>query len=335
MSDLPAVSVVLPTLNEQGYLRDCLDSLLAQDYPSIREIVVVDGGSTDQTREIAADAGSLVRVVDNPRVTAAAAMNVGVQAAACDLVVRADAHTLYATDYVRRSVEALQASGADWVGGRMNPVGTTSFGRAVAAVTSSPVGVGPGRFHYATQAQDVETVYLGVFDRRIVAEVGGYDETELQWAAEDQELNYRLRRHGRRIRFDPQIRSWYFPRQQPRRLWDQYFNYGVCKASTLKKHRTLPYWRPLVPAAMVAGSAGWMALHLLRRRPLTAALPVVGYAGAAGIVAVRLAGDPGVAPHRAFAALGICHWAYGLGFWSGVLRILRGRPFDSRPGGHR
>ena len=166
--------------------------------------------------------------------------------------MRADAHTLYEPDYVACSVRAWQTSGADWVGGPMRPVGTTSFGRAVAAVTSSPLGVGPGRFHYADEAGDVETVYLGTFDRRIVDEVGGYDETDLQWAAEDQELNYRLRLAGRRIHLDPSIRSWYFPRETPAALWRQYANYGMCKASTLKKHRTLPYWRPLAPALMVA-----------------------------------------------------------------------------------
>ena len=324
---------MLPTLGERAYIRDCLDSLLAQNYPAVDEILVVDGGSTDGTREIVAGIGDPVRLVDNPRITAASAMNVGLAAARNDLIVRADAHTLYAPDYVARSVASRRDSGADWVGGPMRAVGTTSFGRAVAAVTSSPFGVGPGRFHYATQATDVETVYLGIFDRRIVDEVGGYDETRLQWAAEDQELAYRLRRAGRRIRVDPTIRSWYFPRQTPQALWRQYVNYGMCKASTLAKHRTLPYWRPLAPAVMVAATATWVSVSLLRRHPVVAVLPVVGYAAAAGAVGLRIAEEPGVAPHRAFGTLAICHWGYGLGFWRGMGRIARRRPFDVRPGG--
>ena len=99
----------------------------------------------------------------------------------------------------------------------MRPVGTTAFGRAVAAVTSSPLGVGPGRFHYAEEAQDVETVYLGTYRRTALHEVGGCDETALQWAAEDQELNFRLRLTGGRIRLDPSIRSCVLPPQTPRR----------------------------------------------------------------------------------------------------------------------
>lgn len=326
----PPVTVVLPTLDERRFLRDCLDSLLAQDYPGITEILVVDGGSTDGTRSLAEGCDGRVRVVDNPGVTAAAAMNLGLAEAVNDVIVRADAHALYATDYVSRSVRALRDSGASWVGGPMRPVGLTTFGRAVAAVTSSPFGVGPGRFHYGTIPQDVDTVYLGTFDRRHVQAVGGYDEVHLQWAAEDQELNYRLRRAGHRIRLDPAIRSWYFPRQDPRGLARQYFNYGMCKASTLKKHGALPAWRPLAPAALVAGGVAWTGAGVLARRRWSAG-PATAYLVGAGLVAGRLARDPGVAPHRALGALAICHWAYGLGFWAGVGRIVRGRPFDSRP----
>lgn len=327
----PPVTIVLPTRNEQAWITDCLDSLLAQDYGSIVEILVVDGRSTDRTRALAERHRPRVRVIDNPGVTAAAAMNLGIAASTTEVIVRADAHTLYAKDYVRCSVEALLESGADWVGGPMRPVGVTAFGRAVAAVTSSPLGIGPGRFHYATEAEDVDTVYLGTFDRRIVDEVGGYDDVSLQWAAEDQELNFRLRRAGRRIRLDPRIRSHYFPRQTAPALWRQYFNYGLCKASTLRKHRTLPYWRPLAPAAMVAGSLAWCAVTLATGRRVAVLAPFAGYVAAASVAGYRMADDPGVAPHRAASAMGICHWSYGLGFLAGVVRILRNRPFDSRP----
>ena len=172
MSDAAPVTIVLPTRNEQAYIADCLDSLLAQDYSDIVEILVVDGRSTDRTRDIAARRDDRVRVLDNPQLTAASAMNVGIGATTTALVVRADAHTVYEPDYVRQSVNALAESGADWVGGPMRPVGFSPFGRAVARVTSSPFGVGPGRFHYATTACDVDTVYLGTFDKAIVDEVG-------------------------------------------------------------------------------------------------------------------------------------------------------------------
>ena len=328
---MAAVSIILPTLNERSFIRDCLDSLLAQDHGDIVEILVVDGGSTDGTRAIVERAGPPVRLVDNPRVTAAAAMNIGIGEAKGDVICRADAHSLYARDYVRRCVEVLEETGADNVGGPMRAVGTTSFGRAVAAVTSSPFGVGPGKFHYSRRREEVDTVYLGCWRRKTLEALEGYDESRLQWAAEDQELNLRLRQRGGRVILDPSIRSSYFPRETPRGLRRQYFNYGVAKASTLAKHRTLPTWRPLAPAALVAAT---VAGALLGRGGARVAVPAL-HAVACGVAAVKVSDDPGVAPHRAFAALQICHWSYGAGFWSGVLRIVRGRRFVTRPGGHR
>ena len=168
----PPVTILLPTLNERAFVTDCLDGLCAQDYPCVDEILVVDGGSTDGTRDIVQRYGGNVRLVDNPKVTAAAAMNAGLAAARNDLIVRADAHTLYAHDYVSSSVAALTRTGAAVVGGPMRAVGITPFGRAVAAVTSSPVGVGPGRFHNRDRVEEVDTVYLGTFHKATVVDAG-------------------------------------------------------------------------------------------------------------------------------------------------------------------
>lgn len=329
--DAPTVSVILPTLNERQTIVDCLESILNQDYPALRQVLVVDGGSSDGTRELVERYRDRVELVDNPKVTAAAALNIGLSHTTSDVVCRADAHTLYASSYVRTCVEVLRETGAENVGGRMMPVGTTSFGRAVAAITSSVFGVGPGRFHYGESRQDVDTVYLGCWATDCLRSYGGYDEDLLQWAAEDQELNFRIRMAGGRVVLDPHIVSWYFPRESPKALYRQYFNYGVAKASTLAKHGKLPTWRPLVPAALVVGAVAGAAFGRRGWRLTVPALHGLACAGAA----LNVSTDPGVAPHRAFVALQICHWSYGIGFWSGVRRLLTGRRFDARPVGHR
>lgn len=323
----PSVSVVLPARNERAFIRDCLDSLVAQDYGDLCEILVVDGQSTDGTVEIVDRSGPPVRLIENPRLTAAAAMNIGIAEAKGEVMVRADAHTRYAPDYVRRCVGVLEQTGADNVGGRMVPVATTRFGRAVAAATSSPLGVGPGRFHYAARREEVDTVYLGCWRRTTLERVGGFDEDRLQWGAEDQELNLRLRRAGGVIVLDPSIRSWYFVRETPRRLWRQYANYGTCKASTLVKHRRLPTWRPLAPAALVATAA----FGLLRRRGWRRLAVPALHALACAVAAPRIA-DRGEARARTvFGAVEICHWSYGIGFWAGLGRAALGHGFVTRP----
>ena len=141
----------------------------------------------------------------------------------------------------------------------------------------------------------------------------------------------RIRAAGGRVILDPSIISYYFPRESPTALYRQYFNYGLAKASTLSKHRTLPTWRPLVPAALVVATAVGLASKRTSRR---IAIPLI-HAVACAVAATRVADDPGVAPHRALAAFEVCHWAYGLGFIVGLGRIARGRGFDSRPVGHR
>lgn len=325
------VSVVLPTLQERRFIEGCLRSLCAQDDPRIVEILVVDGGSDDGTREVVQAWGGKVRLVHNAGVTAAAAMNVGLAEARGSVIVRADAHTTYDPDYCRRSVDALLDTGAAVVGGPMRPVGDTPFGEAVAAVTTSPLGIGPGRFHYAEEAGEVDTVYLGAFFKETVLAAGGYDAVGIQWAAEDQELNFRIRQQGGRIWLDPSIHSTYVPRSTPSALWRQYHNYGLAKASTLAKHGTLPYWRPLAPAAMVLAAAVWSLGALVRRRPATAVLPYVAYAAGALAVGERLARRRAASPASTALALAICHWSYGLGFVRGLGRIASGRPFTARP----
>lgn len=332
----PPITIIIPTLNERRHIRDCLDSLYAQDYDNIIEILVIDGGSTDGTRDIVASEGGKVRLVENPRMTAAAAMNIGIAECTTDFFVRIDAHTLYSKNYVSQSVASQYETGAEVVGGPMRPVGTNPFGRAVARVTTSPLGVGPGRFHYSERFEEVETVYLGIFAKAAVVKVGGYDETNLQWAAEDQELNYRIRRSGGRIILDPRIVSSYFPRDTPQALARQYHNYGMCKASTLRKHKVLPYWRPAAPAIMVLLVVAWIPLAVSTGFWWASSLPVLLYMVAALFIGVRLSnGQLGVAPHRVAFAMGICHWCYGVGFWRGVGRILTLRKFDSRPKGGR
>lgn len=325
------ITVIIPTLNEKDYIQSCLESLKNQDYPEVVEILVVDGGSEDGTREIVRAQGGNIRLLENPKVTAASAMNIGLQFCSTDAFVRIDAHTLYAPDYISRSVSSFVESGAQVVGGVMRPISKNAFGRAVAAVTSSPLGIGPGRFHYSEKIEEVETVYLGIFDKNFVQNVGGYDEENLQWAAEDQELNFRIRKAGGKVLLDPRIKSSYFPRDSAKSLARQYHNYGMCKASTLAKHKTLPYWRPLVPALMVLVSLVWCTAAFTVGYAYLAIAPFLVYAIAALTVGLKLREKEKSSAIDIARAIAICHWCYGLGFWRGIFRIITFRSFDTKP----
>ena len=100
-NNLPFVSVVIPTLQEGRYIRRCLDSLANQSYPHY-EIIVVDGGSTDDTLAIARSCG--VRVIQAPGSTVVTARQLGVESAAGTIIVGADADTFYPADYIAHVV---------------------------------------------------------------------------------------------------------------------------------------------------------------------------------------------------------------------------------------
>ena len=180
MHTLPQVTVIIPERDEKNSICACLDAVLAQDYPhELLSILVVDGLSTDGTREILKEYTHkypILQVVDSPRKVVPAGFNLALQRTRAGIIVRVDGHTLIAPDYVRQCVAALQRSGADNAGGRMMAVSATSFGQAVACATSTPFGVGGSRFHYSEKEEWVDSVYLGAWPRQVFSRIGLFDE---------------------------------------------------------------------------------------------------------------------------------------------------------------
>src|SRR5690606_4682773 len=195
----PFVSVIMPIRNEAAFIERSLGAVLAQDYPHTHlEVLVADGMSSDTTRLIIGDlaAGSdvPVTIVDNPGKIVPTGFNRALAQARGDIIVRVDGHTIVAPDYVTECVAALERSGADNVGGRMNAVSSSLLGEAIALATSSPFGVGGSRFHYSQEDEWVDTVYMGAWPRSVFERIGGFDEDMVR--NQDDEFNYRLRSAG-------------------------------------------------------------------------------------------------------------------------------------------
>src|SRR6185436_14365739 len=123
MAELPFISVMIPMRNEARHIGACLESILGQDYPPERmEVLVVDGRSDDESRDVVEAIGrrdARVRLLDNPGRIVPGALNIAIRAARGDVIARVDAHTSFAPDYLREGVAALERSGADNVGGPM------------------------------------------------------------------------------------------------------------------------------------------------------------------------------------------------------------------------
>jgi succinoglycan biosynthesis protein ExoA len=323
---LPFVSVVIPMRNEGAHIRACLEAVLAQDYPADRvEILVVDGCSTDQSREIVIEyvqRYSYLHLLDNPKRVAPAALNTGIQRACGKYIIRVDAHTVIATDYVRQCVALLEATGAANVGGLMRPMGQTYVGQAVALSTTSPFGVGDSRFHYDPHEQLVDTVYMGAFKREIFRQVGLFDEELIR--NQDYELNIRIREAGEKILLSPKIISYYTPRSSLAALWRQYFQYGCWKVRTLQKHPGSLRWRQTMPPLFVSALVGSLLLAIFWVPARWLFALVAGAYLLANLIASTMVASRGgwcYFPILPFVFTTI-HIAWGLGFWNSLIAGL-------------
>ena len=324
----PFVSVILPIRNEAAFIERTLGAVLNQSYPAERiEVLIADGMSTDETRAViartaAAHPSISVTVLDNPRRIVPTGLNLALARARGDVIIRVDGHTIIAGDYIEQCVLALQRSHADNVGGRMDAVSETLFGRAVALATSSPFGVGGARFHYSDQEEWVDTVYMGAWPRSVFEWNGMFDEELVR--NQDDEFNYRLLERGGRIRLCPRIQSRYYARSTPRGLCRQYAQYGFWKVRVMQKHLREMRARQFVPPLFVA-----MLIALAALTPFVPAFrwPLYGvlgtYALGALVSSAQAMGRPGW-PLLPLVALTfpMLHISYGSGFLLGLVVFL-------------
>jgi succinoglycan biosynthesis protein ExoA len=265
---MPAVSIIIPCYNEQATIRLLLDAIVCQTYPlSEMEVVIADGLSTDQTRQVIAEfhqehPGLNVTVVDNPKKIIPSALNVALSAAKGEMIIRVDGHSIPHPEYVARSVEALQQGRGDNVGGiwQIQAGGSGWLSRSIAAAAAHPLGVGDALYRYASQAGPVDTVPFGAFRRELIERIGPYDETLL--TNEDYEFNVRVRQHGGRVWLDPKIRSVYIARSSLKSLARQYWRYGYWKARMLRRYPGTVRWRQAVPPLFVTSLVGLLFLSI-------------------------------------------------------------------------
>lgn len=251
----PLVSIVLPCRNEADNIVACLQSILAQAPPEGGfEVLVADGMSTDGTRELLDEIAAnfpQIRILNNPGRIVSTGLNAAIRAARGDLIIRMDAHTTYAPDYLQQCLAVMDETGADNVGGPMLTRAETFLEEVVRAVFHSPFAVGGARSHSPTYEGWVDTVIYGCWRKSIFREVGGFDEELVR--NQDDEHNLRLNRKGYRVYQSPRIQSWYRVRGSLSALFRQYMQYGYWKILVIQKHRAPASWRHLVPGGFLAG----------------------------------------------------------------------------------
>jgi len=273
---LPLVTIIMPVRNEAAFIGQTLDSILAQDYPAeLMEIVIADGRSTDNTREIIQSYQSEhphIHLIDNPGKIAPTGLNAAIRQAKGDVIVRVDGHALLDPDYVRSCVEQLQQTDADCVGGAWESRGNGYMGEAIAAAMSSRFGIGNSGFRVVSTTAApklVDTVPFGAYRRDVFERIGLFNEKMVRH--QDYELCYRLRQADGNILLLPEVRAVYYVRATLAKLWRQYWQYGVWKGRFLRVYPHSLKLRHMVPPlfvlaivissllALLVPSWGWLA----------------------------------------------------------------------------
>ena len=249
----PPVSVIIPVLNEERFLFQAVNAVLNQQYESEFEVILALGPSKDKTNDVAKELAkdSRVKLIDNPSGKTASALNQAIKNSRFDIIVRLDGHAIVDKYYLDNAVSTLLESNADNVGGLMQAEGISNFEKSVAAAMTSKFGVGNAPFHVGGSPGEVDTVYLGTFRKSALERVGYFDDSFVR--AQDWELNYRIRKTGGKIWFNPKLVVSYRPRPNLKALAKQYFEYGQWRKQVTKKYPETISLRYLAPPITVTG----------------------------------------------------------------------------------
>ncbi|MHA6511229.1 glycosyltransferase family 2 protein [Tessaracoccus sp. Z1128] len=321
------VSVVMPLRDEEKHLRAAVQRVLDQHYPGELELLLAVAPSADRTRHIAdelAAADPRIVVLDNPTGYTPTGLNIAIDHARHDVIVRVDGHGELSPGYIETAVRLLDETGAANVGGLMDAQGTSPLSEAVAAAYNSRAGLGGGGFHLEdTPDGPADTVFLGVFRKAALQAVGGYDESLHR--AQDWELNYRLRRAGHLVYFTARLRVVYHPRDSYRALARQFYSTGQWRREVARRHPDTLSLRYLAAPLAVMGIAGGLAGGVVGLAVRSRALSALLLAPAAYLAFVAAASGAvgGLSPAARLRfpfVLAVMHLSWGAGFVRGLPR---------------
>lgn len=322
------VLVVLPALNEARHIEACLRSLIgADDWMKQVKIVVVDGGSSDDTRDRVLDLSRLhrnLRLLDNPQRLQSAGLNLAVEREATpehSILVRCDVHSIYPPGFVRNVAQSLAQNQAASVVVPMDALGDGQFQRAAAWVADTVLGSGGSAHRGGVRSGWVDHGHHAGFDLAWFRRLGGYDSGFSH--NEDAEYDLRLAQAGGRIWMDADIRIGYLMRTSVLTLARQYWNYGRGRARTVLKHHARPKLRQLVPLVNLI-----LLLVSLAAVPFTLAGLIWPFAYGALLVSAGLWGAITIGPSGALAGLALAamHLPWGAGFLATLRRAFVAAP---------
>lgn len=320
------VSVVVPILQERKHIEGFLQSLLEQDFPKEgMEIFLVDGMSTDGTREVIE--AFLVdhrqfQLLDNPEQVVPPALNKAINVAKGDVILRMDCHCEYPKDYISRLVKALFDFEADNVGGVWHtmPGAESAEARAIVAATTSPFGIGNAQYRFneaGAEPKQVDTVPYGCYRKEVFERIGFFDEELVR--NQDDEFNARLINSGGKIFLLPDLAITYYARPNSGKLARMFYEYGLFKPLVNRKLGKPATLRQFFPPGLVLFAMFWVPFVWLWPKMLWACLAIwTFYGGAALLSAWSATAGERTLFLRVLLLYPCIHFSYGWGYLKGI-----------------
>ncbi|WP_428235439.1 glycosyltransferase family 2 protein [Gracilimonas sp.] len=270
ISSTPSVTVGIPVLNEEEHIERVVNGFLDTEYPNLAEILVADGGSTDNTRQIVEELSSKderVKLIDNPEKFQSFALNRMIEKAKGEVFLRADGHCLYQEDYLKKNIDVFLETGAKNVGGAQRYVANNVVQAGTALAVKSFLGNGGAKYMDETYEGFADTVFLGCFWTKDLREIGGFNTKNI--TNQDSELNLRLiENFGKSVYVSPEIKSWYYPRDSFLKLFKQYFRYGRGRFLTKVLHPKSSPIRGLTPFLFICSLFTYLLTDIITTQNL-------------------------------------------------------------------
>jgi GT2 family glycosyltransferase len=258
-----------------------------------------------------------LKVIDNKKRTTPFALNVGIKKASGDFVCIMGAHSEYADDYLLSSIKLMEKyPDASCVGGPIISAGKNYFGKAVARAMSSSIGVGNAKHRFPDYEGYAEMACFPVFKKEVFSQIGLYDESLIR--NQDDEFCSRLTSKGGKVFISPKVKSVYYVKDTPFKLFKQYFYYGLYKPLALYKVKSKIIIRHLIPFIFVLYL---LSLPLAYIFPFWL-LPVILYFL---IIAWNALSSKLNVKSKFYLVIvyPLIHIAYGVGFIFGMLKLIK------------
>ena len=219
---LPTVTLLIVVRNEKNYIEKSLNSLINQTYPTeLTEIIIVDGMSTDGTREFLeekvkelTEKGINIKLLDNPKKILSSGWNIGIKESKGDIVCRIDAHSEIDKNYIEIGVKELiknKDKNVVCVGGVLKNEGVGFLGEIFAELYSSKFGVGNSAFRTGIQEPTfTDTAVYGCYWKWIFDKIGYFDETLVR--NQDIALHTKILENGYKFITHPEMQIKYYVR---------------------------------------------------------------------------------------------------------------------------